>query len=273
MESILPGVFAATKKDQTIYYRASLTYRRKHISLGSYDTKIKAHLAYREAIEILNNTSRNVDDYSRNQLLTFEKWVSLINYRDNNIYFRNPIYTRQKFFSYYLSPSISLIFDIDDLFYYSSHKIMKRNGHLFVADYGMQYNILNRYGIKNYAVLNRDYRFINGNTHDFRYENIEILNRYHGICKILQKGVPAYKVKIHIRSYYQVGTYPTETEAAIAYNKAIDILHKNGIMKNYSPNFIDGLSNADYADIYTKLKVSKKLYSLNEHTVKTNKKR
>ncbi len=264
MESKLPGVFITTKKDLTIYYRASLTYRRKHISLGSFDTMIKAHLAYREAQEILKDTSRTVDDYSPNQILSFEKWISLINYRDNNIYFCNPIYTRQKFFYYYLSPSITLIFDIDDLFYYSSHKIMKRNGHLFVADYGMQYNILNRYNIKNYAVLGRDYRFINGNSHDFRYENIEILNRYHGIYRILQKGVPAYKVKIHIRSYYLVGIYSTETEAAIAYNKAIDILRKNGFKKNYNPNFIDGLSNAEYADIYTKLKISNKLYLLTQ---------
>lgn len=233
---------------------------------------IKAHLAYREAIEILNDTSRTIDDFHPNQLLAFEKWVSLINYRDNNIYFSNPIYTRQKFFYYYLTPSLPLIFDIDDLFYYSSHKIMKRNGHLFVADYGMQYNILNRYGIKNYAVVNRDYRFINSNTHDFRYENIAIMNRYHGVCQIQRNGFPAYKVKIHIRSYYQVGIYPTEVEAAIAYNKAIDILHKNGIMKNYSPNFIEGLSNAVYADIYTKLKISKKLYSLNKNTVKLSQK-
>lgn len=262
MESTLPGVYVATKKDLTIYFRASLTYRQKHISLGSYDTMIKAHLAYREALEILKDTSRNIEDYKTGQLLPFDKWVLLINYRDNNMYICNPIYTRKKYFNYYLSPSITLIFDIDDLFYYSSHKIMKRKGHLFVADYGMQYNILNRYGIKNYAVLDRDYRFINGNIYDFRYENIEILNRYHGVRKILQNGLPAYKVRIHIRSYYQVGIYRTESEAAIAYNKAIDILRKNGIMKNYSPNFLEGLSNADYAEIYTKLKVSKKLYAL-----------
>ena len=45
-----------------------------------------------------------------------------------------------------------LKFDIDDLFYYSSHKILKRQGHLYVNDYGMQITILNRYGIKNYGV-------------------------------------------------------------------------------------------------------------------------
>lgn len=37
---------------------------------------------------------------------------------------------------------------------------MRRGGHLFVADYGMQVNILNRYGIKNYAVKDKDYIFV-----------------------------------------------------------------------------------------------------------------
>ena len=35
--------------------------------------------------------------------------------------------------SYYLSPSHVLKFDPDDLFYYSSHKIMRRGNHYFVA--------------------------------------------------------------------------------------------------------------------------------------------
>ena len=34
----LPGVFQAKKKNGSLYYRSSLTYRAKHISLGSYDT-------------------------------------------------------------------------------------------------------------------------------------------------------------------------------------------------------------------------------------------
>ena len=89
----------------------------------------------------------------------FWKWVILINFRDNGIYFGTPIYARTKFFYYYLSPTYVLKFDIDDLFYYSSRKIMKRNGHLFVADYGMQVNILNRYGIRNFAVPGKDYIF------------------------------------------------------------------------------------------------------------------
>ena len=42
---MLPGVYAAVKKDQTPYYRASLSYAGKHISLGSYDTEELAHQA------------------------------------------------------------------------------------------------------------------------------------------------------------------------------------------------------------------------------------
>ena len=89
-----------------------------------------------------------------------------------------PIYLKNKYFLYYLSPSLCLKFDIDDLFYYSSKKIMCRGGRLFVNDYGMQCSILNRYGIKNYAVCGKDYHFINGDATDFRYENIEILTTH-----------------------------------------------------------------------------------------------
>lgn len=262
MEPKLPGVYPARKKDNTLYFRSSLTYRRKHISLGSFDTGIKAHLAYREALELLEKSEITIMDYHPHQLLGFDKWVCLINYRDNGIYFCNPIYTKQKFFNYYLTPSYVLTFDIDDLFYYSSHKIMKRKGHLFVSDYGMQYSILNRYGIKNYGIVNRDYRFINGNPLDFRYENIEILNKYHGVTLLAGNGKKKYKVKIHVRSYYQVGTYSSEVKAAIAYNKAIDILEQQGIRRNFTPNFIEGLSNAEYAEIYTHVRVAPSLYQL-----------
>ena len=53
----------------------------------------------------------------------------------------------------------------------------------------------------------------------------------------------------------------TEDEAAIAYNKAIDILRKNGVTRNYTPNYLEGLSPAVYADIYARLKISDKIYN------------
>lgn len=114
---------------------------------------------------------------------------------------------------------------------------MKRGGHYFVADFGMQVNILNRYGIKNYAVPGRDYRFENGDTTDFRRENLIILNRYHGVSYEKEKGL--YLSKIHVRGNYVIGRYTTMEEAAIAYNKAVDILKKAGCPKAFVPNYVE----------------------------------
>lgn len=254
----LSGVYTAKKKDNSTYYRSSITFHEKHISLGSYSDALMAHHAYQEAQSLLSSDSMSLSDYKPSCTLTFDKWVVLINFRDNGIYFSTPIYLKKKFFLYYMDPAHALKFDIDDLFYYSSKKIMRRGGHLFVNDYGMQFNILNRYGIRNYAIPGKDYRFINGDSSDFRYENIEILNRFHGITKTPSPDGSGflYKVRIHIRSSYVVGTYATETEAAIAYNKAADILKKNGIDRNFPLNYVEGLSPAAYADIYSRLKIS-----------------
>ncbi len=256
---MLKGVYLAQKKDGTLYYRASITYKNKHISLGSYDTEINANNAYLAADKLINSQNITLNSYFEDSPLPFEKWVIIINFRDNGLYFGTPIYARPKFFYYYLSPHDVYKFDIDDLFYYSSHKIMKRNGHLFVADYGMQVNILNRHGIKNFAVEGKDYIFLNGDNTDFRNENLKIINRYQGVSIEETKGKSRYKARINIPGYYTIGTYTSEEEAAIAYNKAIDILKRNGIKKNYSPNYIDGLSPSKYADIYSRLKVSEKI--------------
>lgn len=254
------GVFSATKKSGEIYFRASLTYRRKHISLGSFPTPENAHKAYLEGGKLISDSSIRLTDYHSSSLLSFEKWVCLLNFRDNGIYFGNPIYMGQHLFYYYLSPTHILKFDLDDLFFYSSHKIMCRGNHYFVADYGMQINIVSRYGIKNYAVEGRDFRFINGDPTDFRRENLDIRNIYHGITITQQKnGQYIYTVRIHIKGNYIVGKYTSETEAAIAYNKAIDILLKNGVKKNYTPNYIDGISPSKYADIYSSLEISPKI--------------
>ena len=43
---MLSGVFKTTKKDGTEYFRASLSYKDKHISLGSFDTEEAAGAAY-----------------------------------------------------------------------------------------------------------------------------------------------------------------------------------------------------------------------------------
>lgn len=262
----MPGVYLGKKKNGETYYRASITYLRKHISLGSYKDELDGHYAYKEAHKILQNQAICIEDYTSPMYLKFEKWVSLINYRDHKIYFKNPIYLKKNYFLYYLSPKEIFKFDIDDLFYYSSHKIMKRKGYLFVADYGMQVNILSRYKIKNYAIIGKDFEFINGDSNDFRYENINILNPYYGVTSIKKKSKNLFQAKINIHGDYVIGYYDTITEAAIAYNKAIDILQKKGFQKNFFTNYIDNLSPKIYAEIYSQLKISKKILN---YSVKT----
>ena len=259
MEKNLPGVFTAQKKDGSTYYRSSITFQKKHISLGGYPSAYMAYAAYLEGSSLLNDASLTLADYSPHRILPYPKWVCLLNFRDNQIYFSTPIYMKKNSFEYHLSSSELLKFDFDDLFYYSSHKIMRRGRHFFVADYGMQVNILNRYGIKNYAVPEKDYRFVNGDNMDFRYENIEIFNIYHGVSRRETKKGPRYIAKIHINGNYTIGTYQSDIEAAIAYNKAIDILKKAGVSKGFSPNYIENLSPSAYADIYSKLHISSKI--------------
>lgn len=259
MNQPLAGVYTAKRKDGSTYFRASLTYRNKHISLGSHEEKEKAHEIYRTASALLKDASLKLEDYPSGSPLAFAKWVCLLNFRDNGIYLSSPIYIRPRFFYYYFSPGDYFIFDKDDLFYYSSRKISRRGGHYFVADYGMQVNILSRYGIKNYAVEGRDYRFVNGSRNDLRYENIEIINRFHGVNAIQNKGRTLYQVKIHVKGYVNVGTYASEAEAAVAYNKAIDLLKKAGIDKAYTPNYMEGISPEVYADLYHSVQVAPNL--------------
>ncbi len=271
------GVFQAVKKDGTIYYRSAVTYRGKRISLGGYDTEEKAHLAYAVASRVLmgetggeepeflkknapalvkNTAPLDVDDYPDGIVLPFKKWVVLINFRDNGIYIKTPIYLRERFFYYYFAPEDYLTFDSDDLFYYSTHSIMRRGGHFFVADFGMQVNIRSRYGIKNFAVCGRDYEFVNGDETDFRSANIHIINTYHGVEKKRRGNRDIFETKIHIRGVYIVGRYPDESEAAIAYNKSVNILSDNGIKKNYTKNYIVEIGAEDYRKIYEKIQVS-----------------
>lgn len=255
----LEGVYIATKKNGETYYRSSITFRRKHISLGSFPDALTAHKAYQMACKIITDLQITIMDYHPSLVLPFEKWVILINFRDNHIYLGHPIYVRPKFFYYYLSFDHVLKFDSDDLFYYSSHKIMARGNHYFVADYGMQVSILSRYGIKSYAVPGVDYKFLNGDTTDFRRENLSIQNTYHGVRRINSKGKTKYYVRIHINGYYHVGTYQDILHAAIAYNKAVDVLHRHGLTKKFIPNYIDSITAREYAEIYSQVKISPKI--------------
>ncbi|WP_341877722.1 hypothetical protein [Defluviitalea saccharophila] len=259
----LTGVFKAYKKNGEAYYRSSITYKNKHISLGSFDTPELAHKAYLEAYEVLFNKTSTLSSYSKDHMLSFEKWVIIHNFRDNGYYFGNPIYLHKYYFSYYLDPHTELKFDADDLFYYASHKIHRKNGYFFVNDYGVQQNILNRYGIRNFAVKGRDYRFKNGDYHDFRHYNIEVINPYHGVCKEFRKNKLVYVTRINIYGTWTVGVYSSPVKAAIAYNKAVDFVVSNGISsKNYVKNYIEELDSTQYQEIYAAIKISKKLRSL-----------
>ena len=95
------GVFAAVKKDGSVYYRASITFRCKHISLGSFTSESEAHGAYQSADKLLSATVPiTPEDYQETQfpLLPFSKWISLLNFKNNGIYIKTPIYLRKKYF-------------------------------------------------------------------------------------------------------------------------------------------------------------------------------
>lgn len=265
---MLPGVYLTRRTNKEPLYRASITHGGKHISLGSFPDEYTAHLAYLEASSLFSTKqpAHMLLDHFRqeHQILPFEKWVVLLNFRDNHMYIKTPIYLEHRFFTYYYSQTCRYRFDVDDLFYYSNHKIMKRGNHLFVADYGMQVNILSRYGIKNYAVPGRDFRFVNGDDTDFRYRNIEIINRYHGVTRQIIKGREAYVAKIHINGDYIIGRYPTENEAAAAYNRAVILLKEQGITKNFPMNYIEGLTDIEYANLLMKVRISSKIRHYNK---------
>lgn len=57
----MKGVFEASKKDGSVYYRASITYRSKHISLGSYSNEADAAAAYEEAVQVLSKKTHRID--------------------------------------------------------------------------------------------------------------------------------------------------------------------------------------------------------------------
>lgn len=256
---MLPGVFRAAKKDGSIYYRSNITYRGKHISLGSFDSQLDAHYAYLEAGRLLQDARITIDNAVFSSfLLHHEKVVSLLNFRDNRIYIKNPVYMYRSYFHYYLTPDEIYKFDIDDLFYFSSHKLLKRGGRLYVNDYGMQVTVLSRYGIRNFASAGKDYAFANQDPFDLRYENIININPFHGVRRCSRNGTVFYEVYIHINGDCRAGTYPTLREAAVAYNKAADLAREHGIAKNFPKNYLAELSGAEYARIYEQTELCEK---------------
>lgn len=256
---MLPGVYPAKRKDGTPYFRAGIHYKNKHISLGSYAEESLAHNAYSQADSLLHDSGISLETaLFSSQFLSFEKIVVLCNFRDNGMYIKTPIYLRRNYFSYYFSKNEEYKFDIDDLFFYSQHKILRRGGRLFVNEYGMQTSIFSRYGIPSHGVPGRDFTFANGDSTDLRYSNVILLNSYHGVIRHVQNGMVRFKARIHINGNYIIGSYSTSVKAAVAYNKAVDLAKRHGIAKNFPENYVEELSAKEYAELYTKIKISKK---------------
>lgn len=256
------GVYHTKLKNGQDSFRASLTEKGAHISLGSYDTEKAAAKAYKEARKLLASSPEKIsidsiqfDKYT----LLFDKVVMLLNLRDNGMYIKTPIYLQKGFFNYYLSPSEVFRFDNDDLFYYSTHKIMRRQGHLFVSDYGMQVSIMSRYGVKPFAVAGRDFEYVNGDSFDMSYANIKVLSHYHGVYPEKNEFSGKFIAKIHINGDFIIGRFSSEAKAAVAYNKAVDLCKAHGINKNFPLNYVTEYTPSQYADVYSSIKISKKL--------------
>jgi len=258
------GVYPSDKKDGTRYWRSSVTHKGKHISLGSFGSEEEAERAYKEACFVLRSSEEElseppgISDYSEGKrALPFAKWVALVNFRDNGIYCRGPIYLRKGYFEYYLSATEDYRFGPDDLFYYTHHSIQKRGGHLFVADYGMQVSVLSRYGVKPYSVPGRDYYFKNGDEKDLRPGNLVVVNRYAGVVKEKKGASEFFVTRINLGkgSTVVVGRYDTEEEAAVAYNKAVDFLAAAGSERAYTPNYIEDISPAKYRVLYAGVRI------------------
>ena len=64
------------------------------------------------------------------------------------------------------------------------------------------------------------------------------------------------QTEFHINSDYILGEFSSEAKAAIAYNKAVDML--SGLVNiTYTPNYIEGISSVEYASLYHNIILSK----------------
>lgn len=256
------GTFLATKKNGEITCRSSIYYKKKHISLGTFSTEEEARKAYLEAEEILHGTAPiRLEDHTPSAALSFSKWVMLVTLRDTGRYYRTPISPRADFFYYYVSRGLRLRFDPEDLTFFATHKITQRGRGFFVTVDGRQVPLLSLFGIHAHAVAGRDYEFLDGNARNLRRGNIRILNPYHGVRKEFRKGMPVYAARIHVNGDLLIGRYSTEEEAAIAYNKAADLLGEQGCPIHYPRNVVAGMEEFDLERIYHLVKVAEKVRS------------
>lgn len=247
------GIYETKLRDGSPSFRVSFYHEKKHIAIGSYPSEKDAQDALDEALRFYADSSITIENFSQNIFfISPDKAVSILNHRDNGVYFKTPIYLKQGYFLYFLKGKGAIKFDNDDLFYYSTHRILIHDGHLYVNDYGSQYSLLQRYGIRSYAVEGVDYEFANGDPLDLRYENVIVKNPYNGVRETTINGLTRYEARIHVRGYYLLGTFRTVQQAAVAYNKAVDLLRSHGSTKNYVKNYITEYSSEDYRECYEK---------------------
>ncbi len=252
----MSSIYPVTIKNET-KYRVYFLYKNQKINLGTYFSLATAKSALNEA-KCITKAAAGVPVFD-NTTLDFKKVVCLCNLRDHHTYIKNPIYLFPTYFSYYLSKDIILLFDSKDLFYFSTYKIYRRNNYLYTQDSISQQNLLSRFGIQNHSVLGKDYYFKNQNPYDFRRENLVIINSYKGVSAKKQGDDTFYVTSIYTTNNIVVGHYKTEIEAAIAYNKAIDLLKKQGYDKQYISNDLAYLTRAEYQQIYDQLTISSRL--------------
>lgn len=241
-----------------ISYKVYFTHNKKKLYLGIFPTEHMANTAVLEAEKIMDSLKVYPDiEYIHSfTALNYKKIVSLCNFRDNLKFIKNPIYICESYFRYYISNDLFLIFDIKDLFFLSAYKIYKRGKYIYFQDNISQQNILSRFGIQNHSVVGKDYIFKNGNEYDFRRENLQIINSYKGVSQKIKKSSTIYVATIYTNKNIVLGHYSSEIEAAIAYNKAADLLINTGYQKNFIKNEINFLTQSEYNKIYTDIIVS-----------------
>lgn len=238
-------------------YKLYFVFESNKIYLGAYPSMETAEKALEEA-KVLMDAPKGPPCF-KDTTLNYKKIVCLCNLRDHKKYMKNPIYLCGTYFHYYLSKDCILVFDSKDLFYFSTYRIYKRGNYLYTQDSISQQNILLRFGIPNHSVMNKDYFFKNGNPYDFRAENLVVVNSYKGVKQKTKNHKTIYIAYIHTHTNLIIGHYESEIEAAIAYNKAIDLLRQQNLYHDYTYNTIPYITKVEYQALYDGIRISPRL--------------
>lgn len=241
----------------TVKYRVYYMYQSKKIYIGIYETSEKAQEVY-AWVDTKMSSGFSLEDYLGSPI-AFDKFITLLNFKNNGAYFSVPIYIFPDHFKYYLSEDFYMIFSLKDLFFISNYKIHKRGQYLYINIGTRQENLLKRFGISNHATYGVDYLMHNGNRYDLRRENIHILNHYKGVQYEDKYHTKTYVARIRTTQYLVIGHYDSELLAAIAYNKAVDYLEKSSSSCSYEKNEFPFLTRQEYQSLYDKVEVSKRL--------------